>query len=246
MNGAKSSSQAPIPPPDGRGGHPDRPRGPGRSQIAWALAAALAALSCEKEALRVEVRAQCVGAAGAAASGGGGACGDGAPDGGAGGAGGASGCAAYGDVWCVNFLRFFVEVDGQELTRCVPVTSVLGKRATTFCDFERGAVKGLDLFDLSPDRMVKFSVQGLRVYPIDSCQGLEACQRPPVFRGESKRARVADLVGKAIQVAVTQCNPCGQHEAFIPNPARLACEEVCQGLQVVCQPLDGCLCKVKE
>ncbi len=227
-------------------------------RLAGLCLAALAATSCERETLRVEMRARCVGASGSGGSAGaaassGGASGGGAAgtvDGGAladaGGASSGSTCAAYGQLWCVNFLRFFVEVDGEELTRCVPVANVLGKRAVTFCDFERGAVKGLDLFDLAPEKTVKFSVHGLRAYPIETCQGLEGCERAPVFKGESKPARVADLAGKAIEVAVQQCNPCGQREAFFTNPEHVACEEICQGLQVVCAPLGGCVCKVKS
>lgn len=224
-----------------------------RARLACLCVAALSASSCERETLKVEMRARCVGAAGsggsagAAASSGGAAGGGGSAGAGAsGGAGGTGGCADYDDLWCVNFLRFFVEVDGQELTRCVPVGSVLGKRAQTFCDFEHGAIKGLDLFDLAPDKTVKFSVHGLRAYPIETCQGLEGCERAPVFKGESKPARVADLAGKAIEVAVQQCSPCGQREAFLTNPEHLPCEEICQGLQVVCAPLGGCVCKVKS
>ncbi len=224
-------------------------------RLAWICAAALAALSCERETLRVLVRAQCVGGGGAggagARSGGArdaGASGTGADGGAPVGAGGSpSGCATYKDVWCVNFLRFFVEVDGQELTRCVPLTSVLGtQRAASFCDFERRAIKGLDLFDLAPDKIVKFSVQGLRAYPFETCLALDECPRLPVFQGESQRAKVADLAGKSIEVVVTQCSPCGLREAFITNPNHLSCDEICQGLQVICQPLGGCLCKVKD
>lgn len=157
-------------------------------------------------------------------------------------AGASTPCASYRDLGCVNFLRFFVLVDGQERSRCVPVRELLGGRPGSFCDFEQQMSRGLELFDLRPDQRVRLFVQGLRIFPVTDCQGDRSCERAPIFRGQSEERRVDELIGTSIPIVVDECNACGPAEEFFPNPEQRDCRQVCQE-RVVCATLGGCLCR---